>query len=78
MSVIFLSYLCKMMWLCSVPLHVLSASITEEMRRKRSLNLASKLDVLLLEHIDWIGSVGEELLERASVHAFESQSQDTV
>ena len=78
MSVIFLSDFCKMMWLCSIPLHVLSASITEEMRRKGSLNFASELNVLLLKHFDWIGSVGEELLERASVHALESQCQDTV
>ena len=78
MSVILFSNLCKVFRSCSIFLHVLPTCISKEDRCNGRLGSTSLLEGCGYEGRYWIGTVWEELLERADVHFFETECQYTV
>ena len=78
MSVVLFSDLCKVFRSCSIFLHVLPTCISKEDRCNGRLGSASLLEGCGYEGRYWIGTVWEELLERADVHFFETECQYTV
>lgn len=77
-AMILLGNLREVLRLGAILVHVLSARVSKQMGSHWRLRLTSNLNVLSRQRLEWIRSVWEVLLQRARLHALETESQNAV